>query len=239
MNTLVILHGWQSSKEKWQKVKQIVSLAGIRVIAFDLPGFKQENELKKPWCLDDYIAWLEGFIKKQKLDSKFYLLGHSFGGRMAIKYSAKNPEKLNGLILVSPGGVESKNTLKILKKRILKHYSSFFQKFSFLPGYELFRKMFYRFVLKKTDYINAKGFLKQTFKNIIKESLIPHLSKIKNKTLIIWGDADNMLPVSDGILMKQKIFNSRIDILKKIGHCPNTEVPELLSQKIIEFIKNK
>ncbi len=238
MRTLVILHGWQSSKEKWQKVKELVSATGIKVVAPDLPGFKPENELEKQWNLDDYVEWLEDFVKKQNLQSKFYLLGHSFGGRMAIKYAAKNPGELNGLILISSGGVESKNTVKDLKKRILKRYSHSLQLFSFLPGYGFLRRLFYRFIVRKTDYLETKGFLRETFKNVIREDLILYLSMIKNKTLIIWGAQDKILPLSNGKLIKEKIDNSRIEILEGIGHSPNIEVPKLLSHKIIEFVSN-
>lgn len=231
MKTLIILHGWQSSKERWQEVKENIEPDEIEVLVPDLPGFKPETELKSPWNLDDYVKWLKVFSQGKE---KFFLLGHSFGGRIAIKFAAKYPEKLQGLILVSAGGIESEKTLKELTILILAPY---LKKLSFLPGYRLLREGFYRFILRKTDYIKAKGFLKETFKRVIAEDLTFILEKIKTPSLIIWGEKDKMLPLREGYLMNQKIKNSKLKIFKEIDHNPHTEVPQLLSEKIKEFLQ--
>lgn len=235
MKTLVILHGWQSSKEKWKIVKEEIEKENIKVIVPDLPGFRSENELKKAWGLANYIQWVKGFVDEKAVEG-FFLLGHSFGGRVAIKFAAKYPEKLRGLILVSAGGMESERTLKKLEKRILKRSSFAFKKLSFLPGYQFFRKLFYKFVVRKTDYLEAKGYLKGTFKKVIGENLTPFLRRIRTRTLIMWGDKDEVLPLSDGLLMKEGIKDSSLELLKGIGHSPHLENPKLLSKKIIDFV---
>jgi len=228
MKTLFILHGWQSSKEKWDRVKEHLEKSGIRVIVPDLPGFKEENKINKPWNISDYVEWFERLINDQ---DKFFLLGHSFGGRVSIKFAARNPERLKGLILVSSAGIKKKipGLLKFVKK---------LRFFSFLPGYNFFRKLFYRFILGKTDYLLAKGNLRETFKNVINEDLTPYLEKIKVPTLIIWGEKDRTTPISDAYLMKEKIKGSRLEILENIGHTPYLENPKVLSQKIKDFVEN-
>jgi len=232
MEALIILHGWQSSKEKWREVKREIEGQGIKVIVPDLPGFKKENELKKAWNLDDYVEWVAKFAKGN-IKEPFFLLGHSFGGRVAIKFAAKYPERLKGLILVSAGGVEAEKTLKELTISILAPY---LKKFSFLPGYRFLREFFYRFILRKTDYLRAKGFLKETFKKVIQEDLVPLLGKIESGALIIWGEKDKILPLRDAHIMNQKIKNSKLEILRNIGHNPHLKNPKLLSQKITNFI---
>ena len=228
MATLVLLHGWQSSKERWQRVKEEIKKGGIKVIVPDLPGFKKETELKRPWGLDDYVEWVKRsfFIN----EDQFFLLGHSFGGRIAIKFAIKYPEKLSGLILVSAAGIKPK------RNPLVSIFVPIFKKLSFLPGYRFFRKIFYRFVLKKTDYVHLKGAMKETFKKVINEDLTPLLPKIKVPTLIIWGEKDQITPLSDAFLMKKEIKNSKLEILKDTGHAPHLENPKVLSQKILNFI---
>jgi len=234
MKTLIILHGWQSSKEKWNKVKEILKREGIRIFIPDLPGFRPENELKKPWTLDDYVEWFENFLEiYPELKEGFFLLGHSFGGRMAIKFAAKNPERLKGLILISAAGVQAKNSLK---KTVLKYASPFFKKFSFLPGYYSLRKIFYKFIVGKTDYLQLQGYLKETFKKVIAEDLTHYLDRIKVRTLILWGSEDRITPLSDAKLLKRKIKDSKLEVLEKIGHAPYLENPKLLAEKIKEFL---
>ena len=226
MKTLIILHGWQSSKEKWQKVKENIESDEIEVIVPDLPGFKPETELKKPWTLDNYVEWLKDFSQDKE---KFFLLGHSFGGRVAIKFASRYPEKLYGVILVSAAGI--KKEYKISK------ITPFLKKFSFLPGWQFFRKIFYRYLLRKTDYLLIEGPLKQTFKNVIEEDLTSLLKEIKVPVLIIWGEKDKITPLSDAYLIKKEIKFSQLEILPDLGHTPHLENPELLAQKIKEFLQ--
>lgn len=227
MKTLIILHGWESAKEKWQKVKEEIEKEGIEVVVPNLPGFKKETELSSSWELNDYVEWFKKFSLSQE---KFFLLGHSFGGRVAIKFVTKYPGKVLGLILVGAAGIKKKR-LFILKT------ASLFKKFAFLPGYQFFRKIFYKYILRKTDYLKASGFLKDTIKNVLNEDLTPYLAQIENKTLILWGSKDGITPLSDAKLMAKKIKNSNLEILEKIGHTPHLENPELLAKKVKEFLK--
>ncbi|MCK4355372.1 alpha/beta hydrolase [Candidatus Parcubacteria bacterium] len=238
-DTIIILHGWGSSKEKWQTVKSLLNQyyengsRSIKIKVMDVPGFKKETELPRVWDLNDYVRWFEKFCSD--FDEPFFLLGHSFGGRVAIKFAARNPEKLKGLILVSSAGIIPKRKfVRVCVSKIAK----FGKIFSSIPLYNLFRKGFYKYILRRTDYIQAEKslYLKETFRNIIKEDLRKYFSKIKIPCLIIWGDKDNMTPISDAYLMDKEIPNSKLEILPGIGHFPYTENPEILAQKIRKFV---
>jgi pimeloyl-ACP methyl ester carboxylesterase len=244
MKTLIILHGWQSSKEKWQKTKQILEDSEeLKVIVPDIPGFKPETELKRPWNLNDYVEWLKYFIQdKEKtcpeLAEGFFLLGHSFGGRMSIKFAAEYPEKVKRLILVSAAGIKNAPFYKkILGLGALTAKKLKIERIPFLKDFwEIFRKFFYYYILRKTDYLQASGFLKETIKNILNEDLTSLLDKISVPTLIIWGGKDRITPVKDAYLMERKIKNSTLEILKNVGHTPYLENPQILAQKIKEFL---
>jgi len=227
MKKLVILHGWQSSKEKWQKVKEAFEKEELEIIAPDLPGFKKANQLKLPWNLDNYVNWLKDFC--DRFPEPFFLLGHSFGGRIAIKFAVKYPEKLKGLILVSAAGIRK-------GKPLISKIVPLFKKFSFLPGYYFFRKVFYKFVLRKTDYLEAKGTMKETFKKVIAEDLTSYLSKIKIPTLILWGQKDKITPLNNAYLMNKEIPVSTLEIIPGAGHEINLTHPEELVKFIRDFI---
>ncbi len=218
-------------------MKENIEREGIKVIIPDLPGFKPGTEIEKPWNLDDYVEWFKNFSQKEE---KFFLLGHSFGGRMAIKFAKAYPQKLYGLILVSAAGIEKKPAyfVKILGwgAKMIKTL-----KIDEMPEtrglWRIFKKLFYRYILRKTDYLEASGFLKETIKNILGEDLTPLLSRIIIPTLIIWGEKDKITSLADAALMKKEIKFSQLEILDDIGHTPYLENPELLAQKIKEFLK--
>lgn len=233
MQTLIILHGWQSSKEKWHKVKQELEKEKLKVVIPDIPGFKPETELARPWNLNDYVKWFKEF--SEKIEEPFFLFGHSFGGRIAIKFAAKYPEKLKGLILCAAAGIRRKKNPFVLT--IAKVGKAIFR----LPGlkklYPFCRKVFYFKILRKTDYLKAKGVMKEVFKNVINEDLTLCLSQIKVPTLILWGKEDKMTPVKDAYLMKQEIRNSQLKVFKDVGHSLRRENPKLLVEEITKFIR--
>lgn len=247
MTRLIILHGWQSSKEKWQKVKELIESKSpnVKVECLDLPGFKPENQPDKPWDLNDYVNWLSQKLAEvlpPLTDEPTYLLGHSFGGRIALKFTAKYPEKLKGLILVSAAGIKHKATLKdkiaLFCVRLARKLGV--KETTYEKGImKLVRAVFYRYILRRNDYLRANPLQKQIMKNALEEDLTPLLDKIKTNTLIVWGNKDKLTPIKDARLMKEKISHSQLIELKNIGHTPHLENPELLAEKIANFINGK
>lgn len=254
MKTLIILHGWQSSKEKWQVVKEKIEAAGIRVLCPDIPGFKHETELKEPWNLDNYINWFGEFVVASELEypeikDGFYLLGHSFGGRMTIKI-ASQPVcrqagicfKLNGIILVAAAGVKRNSKLyketfglgaKLIKAFKLGDHALTKNVYNFL------RIFFYHYIIRKTDYLNAKGPMNETIRNILEENLRDRLDAINIPTKIIWGNKDSYTPVRDAYFIKEKVKNSELEIFENVGHMPYINCPEKLAKSIINFVESK
>jgi pimeloyl-ACP methyl ester carboxylesterase len=232
---ILILHGWGGSSDSWMKVQEILASQGYQVIVPDFPGFGKSKTPPIPWGIKDYTDFVLDLVNYFELEN-FFLLGHSFGGRIAIKFAIKHPEKLAGLILVSAAGIKP-------KKSFYQNFISFFAKignlFSFLPFYSFFRKIFYKFLVRKSDYLMTEGVLKETFLKIIKEDLTPYLSKISLPTLIIWGKKDKVTPLSNAYLMEKEIRNSRLEVLPGIGHKVNLEAPEKLSEIILRFLKAK
>ena len=101
---IVFLHGHTEDLHTWNNMaKKLVE--NFRVIRFDLrrhglTGPAQDNE----YNLESYVSDLSLFIQHFELDN-FVLIGHSMGGRISTKYTIENPEKVNGLVLLSASGV--------------------------------------------------------------------------------------------------------------------------------------
>lgn len=230
MKILVILHGWGSSKERWQKVKEEIVKSGVRVIVPDIPGFKPETELQKPWDLDDYTDWFNGFLSSENISEPFFLLGHSFGGTIAAKFSLRYPKKIEKLFLVAASCIRKRT----LRTKLLGMAARILKFFSFLPLYSLFRRAFYKFIVRKSDYLGVEGVMKETYLKIIKEDLSESLSSIKTLTVLIWGKKDDVKPIEEAYLIKKKINKSRLVIIPEAGHDLEQKVPDILAKKILE-----
>jgi len=235
MNNVFILHGWGASAQNWQRVKEILESNGFNVLVPDLPGFGANPPPPEPWSVDDYVEWVKSLSEKQNF-SPFFLLGHSFGGRIAIKFAVKYPEEVKGLILCGvPALRAEENTTKLVAWAASKISSRFY----FLPFYKTFRKIFYRYILRKTDYVRLEGVMKETFKKVIDENLAPYLPQIRQKTLIVWGERDNFVPVEVGSFAKERIPNSELIIFPDIGHKLYRDIPEKFSEVLLRFFNTE
>jgi len=228
----LILHGWGGSSDSWKKVIQILEKK-FKVVCPDFPGFGKSQLPPKPWALEDFANWLKNFTETLKLEN-FYLLGHSFGGRVAVKFSLSFPERVKTLILVDSAGIKVKWGLKEKITFQLARIGNFiFSKRPFLYLKDTARNLFYQ-VLRIKDYSRVKGVMRETMKKIIQEDLLPELEKIQTKTIIIWGQRDKILPLKFAFLFKEKIKNSKLEIIKRVGHNPHLEDPETLSKILFE-----
>ncbi len=248
----------------------------FKIIIPDLPGFGKSDEPDENWNLDNYIEFVDKFIKsatqarsfeliknilsksslkniinggfssissiKTEEKKKPVLIGHSFGGQIAMKYAMKYPEKTDKLILTGAAGIRHKLNTKrkiiyILAKFGKKAFSLFSEtKFPIGNLVSYSRKFLYKLAREK-DYHQASLRMKEIMKNILAEDLTPVLDKIKTPTLLVWGKLDNSTPLSDGKLMNEKIENSELIIIDDANHSLPYQKPKEFAKIIEEFIK--
>jgi pimeloyl-ACP methyl ester carboxylesterase len=233
---VLILHGWGGSSDSWEKIQKSLSLNGYQVFCPDLPGFGKSQIPSVPWSLQDYLEFSLTFAGKINLNN-FILLGHSFGGRIAIKIAAEHPSFVKKLILLDPAGIKIKPSLKTRLILLAAFLGDII--FSLKPLVklkDLARNVFY-FFLKKRDYVKAGEIMRETMKNILSSDLSSLLCFIKAETLIIWGEKDKIVPVKYSAVFKKNISGSSLEIIPKSGHSPHLESPDLLSEKILNFIR--
>ena len=231
---LLVLHGWGGSSDSWMEVMNILSQKGHKIICLDLPGFGKSAPPSRAWTLQDYTDFISKFVEELNLES-FSLLGHSFGGRMAVKFCLQYPQKIKKLILCA--AIKQKPSLKtIIIFYIAKFGNALFTPKPLKRFKDAARNLLYIF-LRNRDYAKAKGIMKEIMKNILAEDLLSELMKINTETLLVWGDKDKMVPVKYSYIHKERIRNSKLEIFSNIGHSPHLEIPEKLSQTLINFLK--
>lgn len=234
---ILILHGWGSNSGRWKRVKELLGKKGIEVLALDLPGFGIISSPPKPWGRDDYIGWILQKLKEKNWE-KFNLLGHSFGGGLAVKMATNFSEKIEKLILCTPAIIKRKSI-----KTYLFYWLAFLGRRIFsLPGLKIFYPQAQKLVYKLAgarDYYVADGIMKETMKKIGKEEdLEMILERIKTPTLILWGKKDDVLPLKDAYRIKEKIKRSQLRVLPGVRHSPHREAPEELSKILVSFLQS-
>lgn len=233
---LLILHGWGGSSDSWLEVQQILGTKGFKVIVLDLPGFGKSHSPPAPWEVKNYSDFVSDFIRKFGLEN-LIIIAHSFGGRIAIKFTSLHPENVKRLILCASGGIRTEPNLK---ERIL-FSLAWLGNILFSPKplrrFKDRARIFLYRLARRHDYINAKGVMKETFRKVVAEDLTPCLHQIHVPTLIVWGEKDKMVPLKVAYIFKEKIPDSKLEIFPKIGHGIQFETPEKLAELVIKFSK--
>ena len=228
---MVFLHGWRSSKEVWQSmIKDLgLKLKDWEFFALDLPGFGQSPAPKSAWNVNDYANLVGEFIQKLNLNN-VTLVGHSFGGRAAIRLSALRPNLVKKLVLLDAAGFAMEKNKKAAIKIAAKIVKPIFKP-KFMQG---LRKKIYQ-KIGAEDYL-ATPELQKTFINVVEEDLTESLKRILQPTLIVFGENDADTPVATAEKMKGLVANSRLMVLKDAGHFSFLDQPAELIKVLSDFV---
>ncbi len=219
---LLCLHGWGGTKESFAELREALKDAPVEILAPDLPGFGQEPEPPRPWTVDDYATWIEQWLKKntryQIPDTRYHLLGHSHGGRIAIKLAIRGNIPIGHLYLCAAAGIRRPRHWKRILGLILAKTGKFLFRVPVLRRFQpLGRALLYR-LIRVHDYERASPLMQQTLIEVTKEDLRPLLPKITVPTDIFWGQEDRMTPVRDAHVMHGAIRGSTLHIYPGVRH---------------------
>jgi len=103
--TVVFLHGWGVGHRAYRGTVKRLAATGVHVIAPALPGFGGAPPLPAPDAsLDGYAAWVLDFLDAVGVTQPVLLVGHSFGGGVAIMVALQRPDLVGALVLVNSIG---------------------------------------------------------------------------------------------------------------------------------------
>lgn len=225
--TVVFLHGWRSDSRAWNPVFR--AMPDYRIFAIDLPGFGRSQTPSGAITLDDYSSVVAEFIRKLNLQP-VCLVGHSFGGRVAVKVAVSWPDLVSKLVLADSAGLKVNSP----KKKVLTILAKIFHPLFRLPVLKDLRPKIYE-AIGAEDYV-ATPRLTSTFVNVINEDLAPLLPRLRQKTLLVWGENDKETPLKFGELMARQIKDSAMVILKGAGHFSFIDQPQEFVRLLNRFL---
>lgn len=232
--SIIILHGWKLNSESYQNLQRIFNDKGYKVFVPDLPGFGKNSEIDRIYTLDNYADFVLNYIKKNNISFPI-LLGHSFGGRISLAVGAKHPSLIKSLVLTGVPGFIPASKLKVnFFYYLAKTGKVIFSIWPFSILANLARKCLYRGA-GAFDYYNTSGFLRETFKKVIRTDLEPYMKMIKIPTLLIWGEKDSLTPVWIAKKMNKSISASELVVVPQENHSFIYKNPDKF---IKEFIKH-
>jgi pimeloyl-ACP methyl ester carboxylesterase len=230
-NSLIFLHGWGSNSPLWFASTLELVEKGYELYFFDLPGFGKSQTPSHAFQLQDYADVVSQCLNKLEIVSPI-LIGHSFGGKTAIRIASKKCLKLTGLVLVDSSGLPHTSFTTQTKIKIAKTIKPLMD----LPFMRGIRTNLLH-LSGSDDYI-AFPELRETFVNIIREHIEFELPKIEDKTLILWGgdDENSYTPVSDVSVFHRLIPHAEAHIIEGAGHYCFLDKPKEFQAVLSTFI---
>ncbi len=212
---VVLLHGWGQNIAMMDPIGKNLS-KDKRITILDFPGFGSSQTPSFAYTIYDYTDLLKEFLDELKIKNPI-LIGHSFGGRVAICYAAKyNAKKL--VLLASPFRSLEKKGLKVKILKTLK-------KVKFLNGVAEYMKRH----MGSDDYKAATGVMRDILVSTINTNLSEDAKKIKIETLLIWGENDEAVPISEAKVLESLIENSALITLPGTHYCYLENLGQIIS----------
>lgn len=223
--TVVILQGWGTEFSVYDPVAACIN-SQYRVVQFDLPGFGASEEPREAWDVDAYADFFLKLMDALKI-RKAVLLGHSYGGRVIIKLASREalPLEISRIVLVDSAGILPKRTwrqkMRVRRYKVLKKLVSLKLVYKMCP--ELIDE--WRSRQGSEDYRNATPMMRQCMVKAVNEDLTALLPKIRQETLLIWGDLDTATPIADAKLMEERLPDAGLAVIPGAGHFCFLEKP--------------
>lgn len=245
---LMMIHGFGGSYRNFDSLTALMK-GEYHIYRIDLPGFGLSDfpEVKEGEnFIQDYCDYLTFILDTLHLDS-LYVVGNSLGGGMAWIMAGDHPDKVRKLVLLDAAGYDTKNISGKLAMFKFKSVSKVFNK-----GMPLFMswKGMERGYADNTKIDEAVVKLNNKFTN--RKGNIPHMltlaraqqfpdstliQRVECPTLIVWGQEDSIIPVTDADRFHRDIKNSEVVIIDPCGHMPMMEMPEKTQEVMEKFFK--
>ena len=248
---VVLIHGLGATKSEF--LPMVADLAEThRVIAIDLPGFG-DSAKPFPAAYDApfFSSWVESLLDELQID-RAHVLGHSMGGRVAIEFGLRNPDRTQGLILMTPSMAWLSDRKWAAYLKLVRPELGLLQPaprpivegivHRVIPGAQ---EQWTRVAIDEflRSYLTPRGRVAfyAAARNIYLENpdgldgFWTRLEALQSESLFIWGRRDQLVPIGFERHVRKCLPHAKHEIID-CGHVPQLERPAQTQAAIARFL---
>ncbi len=255
---VVLIHGLGGSTYSWRFIAPVLAQTH-RVIALDLKGFGRSGKaFDTAYSAADQALLVANFIARRGL-SGVTLVGHSFGGQVAlltaIEMNRRRGQRVSQLVLIdAPALPQTLSPLVAFMQQPVLPYALL----TALPS-----AIVTRLALASNSRVQldraytdedadayAAPFLDaaarhayiQTARQIAPGNLadiITAYRRVRQRTLLVWCQADDVVPVATGRRLERLLPNARLALISGCNHAPPDEAPDALARELTNFLMHR
>jgi pimeloyl-ACP methyl ester carboxylesterase len=252
---LVLLHGAGDNARDWSYVLPLLGRSHL-VLAPDLPGYSPGSAPASDYSPARLVHFVTRFMDAVGLD-RAALAGNSLGGLVALQLALSHPERVVALCLVDSAGLGRAVNPALIAQRLPGVGELAIAMGRRRPGAAL--RALARAVLlfgrpwrtprswlvEQYRAARQPGFLEATVASLRavlgplgqRQVLVRQLGRLPMPTLIIWGTADWVIPLTHGRRAARRLPAGRLVQLSRCGHAPQVECPAGVAEALSRFLE--
>jgi 3-oxoadipate enol-lactonase len=239
----VLVHGFPFSSEMWKGQVQMLREKNLRIITYDLRGHGNSGAGDGQYTIELFVDDLIALIDRLDI-TKTILCGFSMGGYVALRAIERNPERFGALMLCDTMSAADSNearlrraaSIKVIKEKGVGPFAEGFLKAVFAPQSFSARAGVVDEMRKIIMSNPAIGICGALLAMAGRTDTTEALGKIVVPTLVIVGEHDNVTPLAAAQTMKDKIPNSRLQVIGGAAHVSNMENPSAFNECMASFL---
>jgi pimeloyl-ACP methyl ester carboxylesterase len=238
---VVFVHGWAASRRMWRQVSAQLS-GRYRCWSIDLPGCGDSDRPVDLWySIPNLTNLVQGFIEGLGLNRP-RLVGHSMGGMISLNVAARYPDLPERVAVINPvvtGNAHLRRLAHPLGRQGLIEWLGRITPRVLAPLLstgDTLRVQGVQHIRRRTEdfFKISPGALLSLGRAVISYDLSLHLHRITAPTLVILGDRDFNVPMSEGKLAARQISGARLHIMRA-GHVATDDRPADIAQQLQGF----
>ena len=214
----VLLHGWGLTGESLMPLARQLCAHGTCWVP-DLPGFGKTPMLAEGAGSAEYADALlrqPVIAESRAAGREIVVVGHSFGGRLALRAAAADPEAVSALVLIAGAGLKRpRGPVFRVRSAALKAIGRLLRHMDRLAGTALFARYARR--VGSADYRRA-GRLRATLVAVVNEDLAPVAARVRRPALLLYGREDTETPPTFGERFAALMPDAVLVVLDGFGH---------------------
>jgi non-heme chloroperoxidase len=240
--SLLLLHAIADS---WHAFEPVLAHLPNSIHAFALTqrGHGDASRPKAGYRVHDFATDLAAFMDAIQLDAAV-IAGGSSGGFVARRFAIDHPKRTLGLVLMgSPARLRDKPGLQELWDSTVSKLTDpidpgFVREFAASTLAQPVPQAFFETIVQENLRVPAFVW-RATFEGLMADDSFGELHKIKAPTLLMWGDQDAILPLSDQEALAAAIPGSRLVVYPGAGHAFYWEEPDRIASDLVAFIEDR
>jgi pimeloyl-ACP methyl ester carboxylesterase len=220
---VLALHGWRRDRSDFREV-----LAGLDALAVDLPGFGASPPPPSAWGGTEYARALEPVL--EQMGPSCVVVGHSFGGRVAVHLATAFPERVTGVVLA---GVPLLRVTTAPKPALSFRLARALNRIRLISDEKMEAR---RRQAGSADYRAATGVMRDVFVHAVHETYEEELKAITVPVELVWGDDDTAAPISVANQAAFLLARPSVTVIPGAGHLTPITAPKELHAAIVRLL---